>query len=128
MLVRSIFSFFHNVFKRPFLQGPENQVLFLRGLNFADMIETIFEKKKMLVRSIFSFSHNVFKRPFLQGPENQVLFLRGLNFADMIETIFEMGADTIGKVEHVSNQHFLFFPLCYQTSASIKSINLSVIW
>ena len=32
MLITSIFSFSHNVFKRPIPQGRENQVLFLKAL------------------------------------------------------------------------------------------------
>ena len=59
LLVTSIFSFSHNVFKRLVSQGHQKVSLCGNGLNSKLIVtkaqKTSFEKERMLVTSIFSF-------------------------------------------------------------------------
>ena len=75
MLVTSIFSFSHYVFKRSFPQGRQKPSLCHKGLTLHHTIptfndpekksifKTLLEKEKILITNLFSFSHNVF-HPF----------------------------------------------------------------
>ena len=105
MLVTSVFSSSHNVFKWHFIQGGYKSGLCGKELTlsqttildssklkeFADdnfkfnengrVLHTVrkhWEKEKLLVMSNFSFSHSVFKRLVLQTHKNQGLFGKGL--------------------------------------------------
>ena len=81
MLVTSIFSFFHNVFKSLFFSGAPYALFFGKGLMLhmytielcpvkmremwlilhnSKLLKKSWEKEKVLENSIFSFSHNVF--------------------------------------------------------------------
>ena len=79
MLVTSIFSFFHNVFKRLLSQGGcESELLMSQKKISIYYIKIIPEKlweyvKSGLVYGNLSFSHNVLKRILIQGCYNQWL-------------------------------------------------------
>ena len=80
MLITSIFSVSHNVFKRFLTQGCKNRGLFGKGLKTdssqrlnsfpnkpwflcvcsTSLLKTLLEKKKLLVTSNFSFYYSVF--------------------------------------------------------------------
>ena len=125
MLLTSIFSFFHNVFKRLFLKTS--------NLSFVKK-KILWKKEKMLVTSISSFSHNVFKSLFLKTSNMSFVKKKALWKKDkmLVTSIFSFSHDVfkrlfktsnlfftkeeniVEKGENVGYQHFLLFPHCFQ--------------
>ena len=71
MIVTSIFSFFHNVFKRPPFRVIKVRIVWewvnsllhrysFQHINNGRLLKTVWEKGESLITGNFSFSHNVF--------------------------------------------------------------------
>ena len=138
MLVTSILSFSHNVFKRLFLSN-------FKGRRCKDglmtlkrrFLKTVWEKEKMLVTCtcIFSFQSLPHNPDFL-GPrvkkknlwktlreKEKMLVTSIFSFShNVFNPIRDKKENIAGKGENAGNQHFLLFPQCFQSYQRQKAL------
>ena len=100
MLVTSIFSFFHNVFKRPLSQGS-SKVRTGKG-------STLLSDSKILDWSK------------LKAFINDKINMKKL-------TLFRKGKKHCGKWRKCCYQHFLFFPQCFQKASYTGALKAVIV-
>ena len=108
MLVTSIFSVSHNVFKRLLIQSRKISVLCGKGFKKIDF-NSLRNDRILELSELKAFA------------DDKIIDMN-------LKFLFERLENIVGKGENAGYQHFLLFLQCFQKASSSRSLKVDVVW